>query len=108
MDRAFRRGDANSAGVPSGAPSAPKDDMDRAVVQDRPSAAVFRMRLGMQLRDKVAVITGRAEGIGRATGLLFGKEGARVAIGDVVDASGVAESIERAGGDAFYQRTDVT
>jgi len=35
-----------------------------------------------QLRDRVAVITGAASGIGRATALLFARHGARVIVGD--------------------------
>lgn len=41
-----------------------------------------------QLAGKVAVITGGASGIGRATVELFAAEGARVVIADVVDAAG--------------------
>lgn len=37
----------------------------------------------MQLQNNVAVITGGASGIGRATAELFAKEGARVVIADL-------------------------
>jgi NAD(P)-dependent dehydrogenase (short-subunit alcohol dehydrogenase family) len=40
----------------------------------------------MQLEGKLAVITGAATGIGRATALLFAQEGAAVAVGDVNEA----------------------
>ena len=33
--------------------------------------------------DKIAIVTGGATGIGRATSLLFARHGARVVIGDV-------------------------
>ena len=35
----------------------------------------------MQLKDKVAIITGASSGIGRAAALLFAKEGAKVVLG---------------------------
>ncbi len=34
--------------------------------------------------DKIAIVTGGAIGIGRATSLLFARHGARVVIGDVI------------------------
>src|SRR5881296_3457061 len=37
----------------------------------------------MLLKDKVAVITGAGSGVGRATALLFAREGARVVLGDL-------------------------
>jgi NAD(P)-dependent dehydrogenase (short-subunit alcohol dehydrogenase family) len=62
-----------------------------------------------RLEDKTAVITGGALGIGRATALLLAREGARVAVTDVLDdqGRGVAEEIERAGGVARYWHLDV-
>src|SRR5579883_1266153 len=39
-----------------------------------------------RLKDKVAIVTGAALGIGRATSLLLAKEGAKVALTDVRDA----------------------
>ncbi|MEE9324122.1 MAG: glucose 1-dehydrogenase [Dehalococcoidia bacterium] len=63
----------------------------------------------MRLQGKVALITGAASGIGQATALLLAKEGARVAVVDVVEkGKETVEAIKRAGGDALFVRMDVT
>ena len=64
----------------------------------------------MQLSGKLAVITGAATGIGRATALLFAQEGATVVVGDINEAGGrqTAADIEAAGGRASFGRCDVT
>ncbi len=62
------------------------------------------------LTNKVALVTGGASGIGRATAILFAQEGAAIAIVDVnaeMGQSAVAE-IESAGGKAIFIRCDVT
>lgn len=62
------------------------------------------------LEGKVAVVTGAANGMGRATALLFAQEGARVVIGDI-DAPGgssVVEEIKAAGGEAIFVPCDVS
>lgn len=63
-----------------------------------------------RLKNKVAVITGAASGMGRATALLFAKEGAAVVLTDLNAQGGETAVAEcaAAGGRAVFQRTDVT
>ena len=63
----------------------------------------------MKLAERVAVITGAAQGIGAACARLFAAQGAKVVIGDVNEASGLTlvDEIVRAGGAAIFQRADV-
>jgi NAD(P)-dependent dehydrogenase (short-subunit alcohol dehydrogenase family) len=63
----------------------------------------------MRLKDKVALITGAASGIGRSTALLFGQEGAKVMCADI-DGEGadqVAQQIAETGGEAASVPADV-
>ena len=64
----------------------------------------------MRLKDKVAIITGAGSGLGRASALLFAKEGARVVVAEIISEDG-DETVKRgrdAGGDAVFCQTDVT
>ncbi len=64
----------------------------------------------MRLKDKVAVITGAASGIGRESALLFSREGAAIVVADVTDAAGqeTVAMIEKQGGRAVFVHADVS
>jgi len=62
----------------------------------------------MRLKDKVAIVTGSARGLGRAYALRLAKEGAKVVVADVLDGTETVDAITAQGGEALYVRTDVT
>lgn len=64
----------------------------------------------MKLEGKVALVTGGASGIGRATAILFAAEGARVIVADLnVETAGeVVRTIRDEGGEALAAAADVS
>jgi cyclopentanol dehydrogenase len=64
----------------------------------------------MRLAGKVALISGGARGMGAAEARLFAREGARVVIGDVLEAEAraVEADVRAKGGEAVFARLDVT
>jgi NAD(P)-dependent dehydrogenase (short-subunit alcohol dehydrogenase family) len=64
----------------------------------------------MKLLGKVAIVTGAASGIGRASAIAFAREGAKVVAADIDGARGpaVVGEIQAAGGEAFFEHIDVT
>lgn len=64
----------------------------------------------MRLRDKVAIVTGAAAGMGAATARLFAREGAIVVLTDIDEKDGpaVAADIVRSNGNARFEAHDVS
>lgn len=64
----------------------------------------------MRLKNKVAIVTGTASGIGRGTAKLLAKEGANVVGADIDAEAGkqTAEEIRADGGESVFVKTDVT
>ncbi|WP_372919674.1 SDR family NAD(P)-dependent oxidoreductase [Salegentibacter sp.] len=64
----------------------------------------------MELKGKVALITGAASGIGKSTALLFAKNGASVLLTDIDEEKGkeLVDEIKDAGGKAFFVKADAS
>lgn len=63
----------------------------------------------MKLQGKVAIVTGAASGIGRASATEFAREGARVVVADINQSGGeeAVASISAFGGEAYFAQVDV-
>lgn len=65
----------------------------------------------MKFKDKVVLITGSSDNIGKATAIKFAKEGAKIVINSIKNIAGgeaVAEEIKISGGEAIYVKADVS
>ncbi len=64
----------------------------------------------MELKGKVALITGAASGIGESTALLFAKEGAKLVLTDIDGEKGksLMKKINNAGGDSVFVKADTS
>lgn len=61
-----------------------------------------------RFENKVALITGGSSGIGRATALLFAKEGAKVVIADINEGMNILRELEAIQAPALFVKTDVS
>jgi NAD(P)-dependent dehydrogenase (short-subunit alcohol dehydrogenase family) len=77
------------------------------VIRRRFGSAIGEEGSMARLAGKTAFITGAGSGIGRATAILFAREGANVAIAEI-DAQAGEETAHLAGNGAIAIRTDVT
>lgn len=61
-----------------------------------------------RMDGKVAIVTGAASGIGRATAVLFARKGAKVVVADWKDGADTVREITDAGGEAIFMQVDVS
>jgi NAD(P)-dependent dehydrogenase (short-subunit alcohol dehydrogenase family) len=63
-----------------------------------------------EFKEKVAIVSGAADGIGRATAIAFARNGARVVVADIDEVGGneTVALITAAGGEALFKRCDVS
>lgn len=66
--------------------------------------------MNQDFRERVALVTGAASGIGRASALAFARSGAKVVVADLSDSGGneTVATIASEGGEAIFVRTDVS
>lgn len=75
-------------------------------------ASLYKLKTNVMgsLNDKVAIITGSGSGIGKATAILFAREGAKVVVSDIHDENGIAvlSEISKSGAEAIFIRADTS
>jgi len=66
--------------------------------------------VNFDFHDRVALVTGAASGIGRASALAFARAGAKVVVADITDSGGgqTVNAIASSHGEAVFIKTDVT
>jgi len=66
--------------------------------------------MSKRIENKVSIITGSGNGMGKATALLFAEEGAKVVVTDLNVKAGqaVADQINASGGDAIFIKCDIS
>lgn len=62
----------------------------------------------MRLKEKVAIVTGGARGLGKAYALRLAEEGAKVVVTDILDTNDAKREIEEKGGEAIALYADVS
>lgn len=64
----------------------------------------------MELKNKVALITGAASGIGESTAMLFAREGAKVVLTDIDEENGtkVLQKIRQQGGEGIFIKANTS
>jgi NAD(P)-dependent dehydrogenase (short-subunit alcohol dehydrogenase family) len=73
-----------------------------------PHQAFVRLEEGhMRLKDRVAIVTGAARGIGQAYGLALAREGANVVAADILSCAETVAKVQDAGGEALGVTVDV-
>lgn len=84
--------------------------MDEREPQDVPTIDVSEANTFPVLEGKVAIITGGAAGMGKATALIFSKAGAKVVVADVNEKLGrkTVQEIEITGRQAHFVKTDIS
>ena len=61
----------------------------------------------MRLKDRVAIVTGAARGIGQAYCLALARQGAKVVAADILSCAATVATVQEAGGDAVGMTVDV-